>query len=97
MAGLAALSARSGAEVTVCFDGAALDAKVVMATPRGVRVLFSRPDETADELIRRLAANEPLGRPVVVVSSDREVAEGVSSSGARPVPSAALLRRLGRV
>ena len=63
---------------------------------RGVRVLFSEPDEIADELIRRLVRAEPPGRVVVVVSSDREVAEGVRRSGARPVPSAALVRLLAR-
>ncbi|MGN6333612.1 MAG: NYN domain-containing protein [Motilibacteraceae bacterium] len=96
VAGLAVLAGRTGAEVTCCFDGAELAQPVIMATPRGVRVLFSRPGEIADELIRRLVANEPSGRPVVVVSSDKEVAEGVSRSGARPVASATLLRRLER-
>jgi predicted RNA-binding protein with PIN domain len=96
VAGLAVLAAQSGAEVTCCFDGAALDADVPAASGRGVRVLFSEPGVTADELIRRIAAAEPRGRPVVVVSSDREVADGVRRSGARPVPAAALVRRLGR-
>ncbi|MEP6762609.1 MAG: NYN domain-containing protein, partial [Sporichthyaceae bacterium] len=63
---------------------------------RGVRVLFSKPGEIADELIRRLVREEPPGRPVVVVSSDREVADGVRRSGARPVSSDALVRRLDR-
>nr|WP_231126597.1 NYN domain-containing protein [Motilibacter aurantiacus] len=93
---LASLAARTGAEVTCCFDGAAVDVPVVIAKPRNVRVLFSLPGEIADELIRRLVANEPEGRPVVVVSSDKEVAEGVRRSGARPVASAALLKRLER-
>lgn len=96
VAGLATLAARTGAEVTCCFDGAAVETPVAMAVPRGVRVLFSLPGETADELIRRLAAHEPPGRPVVVVSSDREVADGVRRSGARPVPAAMLLKRLAR-
>ncbi|RKS74051.1 putative RNA-binding protein with PIN domain [Motilibacter peucedani] len=94
--GLGGLVARTGAEVTCCFDGAAVDAPVVVAKPRGVRVLFSLPGETADELIRRLVANEPAGRPVVVVSSDKEVAAGVVRSGARPVAAMALVRRLER-
>jgi predicted RNA-binding protein with PIN domain len=94
--GLGSLAARSGAEVTVCFDGAALDSRVAVTSPRGVRVLFSRPGETADELIRRLVRNEPAGRPVVVVSSDREVADGVRRCGARPVSSAGFLRLLSR-
>jgi predicted RNA-binding protein with PIN domain len=94
--GLAALAARTGAEVTCVFDGAALDGPVRLTQPRGVRVLFSAPGEIADELIRRLVAAEPAGRPVVVVSSDREVAEGVRRSGARPVPSSMLLNRMAR-
>jgi hypothetical protein len=64
--------------------------------PAGVRVLFSKAGETADELIRRLVRAEPTGRPVCVVSSDREVADGVRRSGARPVSATALVRRLDR-
>ncbi|WP_370151041.1 NYN domain-containing protein [Streptacidiphilus sp. EB129] len=94
--GLSMLAAHSRAEVTCVFDGKDLDAPVPMAPPRGVRVLFSRSGETADELIRRLVRAEPEGRPVVVVSTDREVADGVRKAGARPVPSAMLLRRLVR-
>jgi predicted RNA-binding protein with PIN domain/type II secretory pathway component PulJ len=96
VAALAALAARTGAEVTCVFDGAALDGPVRLTQPRGVRVLFSAPGEIADELIRRLVAAEPAGRPVVVVSSDREVAEGVRRSGARPVPASMLLNRMAR-
>ena len=61
-----------------------------------MRVLFSKPDEIADELIRRLVRAEPAGRPVVVVSSDREVAEAVRRDGARSVTAMALVRRLDR-
>lgn len=96
LGGLSMLAAQSGAEVTCVFDGQDLDAPVIMAPPRGVRVRFSRTGETADELIRRLVRAEPDGRPVVVVSSDREVADGVRRAGARPVSSALLLRRLVR-
>lgn len=94
--GLAALAARSRAEVTCCFDGAALEGVPSVVQPRGVRVRFSEPGVTADELIRRLVRAEPVGRPVVVVSSDREVRDGVRRAGARAVPSSALLRRLER-
>ena len=61
-----------------------------------MRVRFSEPGQTADELIRRLVRAEPTGRVVVVVSSDREVADGVRAAGARPVPSAALVKLLTR-
>jgi predicted RNA-binding protein with PIN domain len=93
--GLGGLAAQTRAEVTVVFDGAERVVGLPPA-PRGVRVLFSRKGETADELIRRLVRAEPAGRPVVVVSSDREVADGVRRHGAYPLGADALLRRLSR-
>ncbi|WP_121702456.1 NYN domain-containing protein [Streptomyces sp. E5N298] len=91
---LSQLAAQTGAEMTCVFDGAELVAPVLLAPPRGVRVLFSKPGVTADELIRQLVRSEPPGRPVIVVSTDREVADGVARAGARPVASAVLLKRL---
>ena len=92
---LGGLAAQTGAEITVVFDGAE---RVVglPPPPRGVRVLFSRKGETADDLIRSLVRAEPPGRALVVVSSDREVADGVRRHGAYPVAADALLRRLAR-
>jgi predicted RNA-binding protein with PIN domain len=95
VAGLGGLAAQTRAEVTVVFDGAERVLGLPPA-PRGVRVLFSRKGETADELIRRLVRAEPAGRPVVVVSSDREIADGVRRHGAYPLISDTLLRRLAR-
>ncbi|MFF2192807.1 NYN domain-containing protein [Streptomyces sp. NPDC058157] len=97
LGGLSMLAAQTGAEMTCVFDGAELAAPVLLAPPRGVRVLFSKAGVTADELIRQLVRAEPPGRPVVVVSTDREVADGVAKAGARPVASALLLKRLARV
>jgi len=96
LAGLGGLAARTGAEVTVVFDGAEGVLSSALPAPRGVRLLFSRRGETADEVLRRLVRHEPSGRPVVVVSSDREVADGVVEAGATAVPSVALLRLLER-
>ncbi|MDQ2710376.1 MAG: NYN domain-containing protein, partial [Actinomycetota bacterium] len=93
---LGVLAARTGAEVTCVFDGAAVQAGPDRR-PRGVRVLFSDAGVAADDVIRSLVAAEPSGRPLVVASSDREVADGVRRYGAHPVPSAVLLERLGRV
>lgn len=93
--GLGGIAAQTGDEVTVVFDGAERVHGLPPA-PRGVRVLFSRKGETADELIRRLVGAEPSGRPVVVVSSDREVADGVRRHGAYPLGADSLLRRLAR-
>lgn len=93
---LGTLAARTGAETTLVFDGAGV-VSVPPTTPRGVRVLFSDPGVLADDVIRALVAAEPEGRPVVVVTSDRAVADSVRRRGAHPVPSAVLLARLGRV
>ncbi|MFH8615890.1 NYN domain-containing protein [Streptomyces sp. NPDC017979] len=97
LGGLSVLAAQTGAEITCVFDGAELAAPVLLAPPRGVRVLFSKPGVTADELIRQLVRAEPPGRPVVVASTDREVADGVAKAGARPVASVLLLKRLSRI
>lgn len=92
---LGGLVAQSGAEVTVVFDGAER-LPVAPAAPRGVRVLFSARGQTADEVIRRLVRAEPPGRPVIVVSSDKEVAAGVRRAGAYAVASSVLLDRFSR-
>jgi predicted RNA-binding protein with PIN domain len=93
--GLGGIAAQTGDEITVVFDGAERVHGLPPA-PRGVRVLFSRKGDTADELIRQLVRAEPAGRPLVVVSSDREVADGVRRHGAYPMGADSLLRRLAR-
>jgi predicted RNA-binding protein with PIN domain len=98
LAGIGALAGRApSSEITVVFDAQAVTARPVgVLAPRGVRVVFSQPDQLADEEIGRLVRAEPAGRPVAVVTSDREVADAARAAGARPVPSAALLARLER-
>ena len=93
--GLGGIAAQTGDEVTVVFDGAERVHGLPPA-PRGVRVLFSHKGDTADELIRQLVRGEPAGRPLVVISSDREVADGVRRHGAYPMGADSLLRRLSR-
>ncbi|QGK69420.1 RNA-binding protein [Allosaccharopolyspora coralli] len=92
---LATLAARTGAEVTLVFDGADV-VSVPGAGPRGVRVLFSEPGVQADDVIRGLVRAEPYGRQIVVATSDRAVVRSVREHGARPVSSALLLSRLTR-
>jgi YacP-like NYN domain-containing protein len=91
---MAALAGRTRSEVTIAFDGGDRP-PVQPPVPRGVRVLFSAGDEIADDLIRRLVAAEPPGRPLVVVTSDQQVVTDVQRAGAWTVPSAVLLARLG--
>ncbi|MTD17362.1 RNA-binding protein [Nakamurella sp. YIM 132087] len=87
-----ALAARTGAEVTVVFDGAAVT--VPQMPGRRVRVLFSPPGVLADDVVRDLAAAEPAGRVVVVISSDREVMDGARARGARTAGAPVLLALL---
>jgi predicted RNA-binding protein with PIN domain len=94
MTSLAALRSRSAMEITIVFDGSVRPPSQPRV-PRGVRVLFSAADELADDLIRRLVAAEPSGRPLVVVTTDAQVVSDVLRAGAWTVPSAVLLARLG--
>jgi predicted RNA-binding protein with PIN domain len=93
---LGGVAAQTGAEVTCVFDGAQVTTPPQLSVPRGVRVRFSPAGVSADEVIRQIAAAEPAGRPVVVVSSDREVADSVRRLGARPRPASELVRLVAR-
>ena len=97
LAGLAPLASRSTAEVTVVFDAGGTTERPLVTSPRGVRVLYSPPGVIADDVIRDLVAAEPQGRPLVVVSSDREVVRDVRRAGARTAAAPALTRLLTRV
>jgi predicted RNA-binding protein with PIN domain len=93
---LGALVAQRRIEVTVVFDGAELSGPVRLNSPRGVRVRFSPAGVIADDVIRQLVRAEPPGRPVVVVSSDREVAESIVAMGARALGATSLTVRIAR-
>lgn len=93
LASLEGLASRTKAEITCVFDGADVDTPPVTPSRR-VRLLFSAPGETADELIVRLVRVEPPGRPIAVVTSDKEIVQAVRAVGARAVPSLIFLRRL---
>lgn len=96
--------------VVVVFDGDGVAESVqpVRAWSRG-QVIFTRRDETADEVICRLAANvaNPTHAPgadvaeyammqTVVVSDDFEVRQGASSRGATPARVGELTNRMGQ-
>ncbi|QBI53796.1 NYN domain-containing protein [Streptomonospora litoralis] len=95
LSSLEGLASRTKAEITCVFDGADVGTPPVLSATRRVRLLFSAPEETADELIIRLVRAEPRGRPLAVVTSDQEIVAAVRREGARTVSSALLLRRLG--
>lgn len=93
---LAPLVARTGAETTVVFDAAAMSARPVVNVPRGVKVVFSPEGVIADDVIRDLVAAEPVGRVVVVVTSDQAIIKDVVADGARAATSEALVGLLTR-
>lgn len=73
--------ARGHHRITVVFDGqGGLPVPGVPGRTAGIDVRFSRPGETADRVITRLAQEGRGG--VVVVSSDREVARAAAAAGA---------------
>jgi hypothetical protein len=59
-------------------------------------VRFSPAGVIADEVIRQLVRAEPPGRPIVVVSTDREVAESTIKLGARSLSATSLISRIAR-
>jgi len=81
--------ARSGGEVVVVFDGD--DTMVAPTASRSVRVQFSPTGTTADEAIADLVGTVPAHQPIVVVSSDREVADDARRQAAVALSAAAFL------
>lgn len=78
----------------VVFDGR--DHVVAPGASRSVRVRFSATGETADEAIADLVGSLPPSQPVVVVSSDREVAADARRHGATVLESQAFLDAVDR-
>lgn len=82
--------------VVVVFDGSGggESAQPFPGLSRG-RVIFTRAEETADEVILRLAAQaREEGREVAVVSDDFEVRDGASGHGAATARVGDLQRRM---
>jgi len=88
------LRARTGAEAVVVFDG--VSGTVAPSASRSVRVRFSVDGASADDEVAALVAAVPVRRAVVVVSSDREVADHAVGLGAHAVRSATFLAAVGR-
>ena len=67
-------------DITVVFDGWQNGMPVESSeVKRGVRIIFSRLGEKADEVIKRLSVK---GQNIIVVSSDREVSSYAVNRGA---------------
>lgn len=90
--GLVELHHRTRCEILCVFDGDGTAAKPLRRD--GVRVVFSAAGEEADAVVVRSVREFPGDRPVVVVSSDRWVAENAEAAGARVVGSPSLVEAL---
>jgi len=89
------LARRFGAAVTVVFDGGTVE-PIPTRLPLGpVEVVFTDAGRTADDEIVARANATPPERPVVVVTSDKELRERVSALGASVTRSPALLGLAG--
>ena len=84
---LARLASRVSDDFTVVFDGARRGGG--SPSPGRVQVVFSRPPESADDVLRRLATT--LREGSIVVTSDRAVQDSVRRSGAVAVDAEAFV------
>jgi len=90
---LAAYKKIKGHRMTVVFDGTdAYDLFRQRDQVKGVAVIFSRQGETADTVIKRMAAREREG--ALVVSSDRDVTGYAASKGAAVMGSPDFMDKL---
>jgi len=94
---LTELATRTGADISVVFDGAEeVWPAAVPTIARRVKVSFSPADVEADDVVLARVADLESGRPVLVASSDRRVRDGASALGANVISSAQLLAALRR-
>ncbi len=91
---LAAYKRTRGHEVTVVFDGWQSGNLTENQQWRGgILVIYSRRDERADEVIKRMAKS--LGHGAVVITSDRDVAHFAQTVGATAISSEEFEGRMG--
>jgi predicted RNA-binding protein with PIN domain len=94
---LAELTARSGVDVQVVFDGAEqVEPNMSGQYRAAVRVTFSPPGVEADDVILGLVDTVPIHRPVVVATGDRRVQDEARKRGASVISSDQLLAVIGR-
>ncbi|MBK9118803.1 MAG: NYN domain-containing protein [Phycisphaerales bacterium] len=88
---------RRDERVHVVFDGP--QPKAALARQIGhpaIQVTFSGPGVSADAVLEKLLQNDSAARRVVVVSSDRAVAQAAKRRGARPMAADVFWRTLER-
>lgn len=82
-----------GYDITVVFDGAE-GREQKAATVRGIRIVYSKPPQNADRVIKDRTAVLKKTRPVTVVTSDRELAHYVRGRQVEVVGSGEFLKKI---
>ncbi len=84
---------RKGHRITIVFDGTnAISPDTQRQRFCGIDILFSRHGETADTVIKRMAARER--ERALVVSSDRDIVSFVTSVGSTTIGSRAFENKI---
>ena len=91
---LAGFAEAKGASVAVAFDGAPEQFFRDGASYKGVRVFYAERGSSADERIKQLVEASRERRTLVVVTSDRALADYVRSCGAQVIRSGEFRRRM---
>jgi predicted RNA-binding protein with PIN domain len=91
ISGVSDLTARTGADFRIVFDGDSDGARPTVSVASPVRIYFTAASEEADDAILRMITEVPDNQPIVVVSSDHRVQDGARRRGANVVASADLL------
>lgn len=82
-------------DITVVFDGYKSGAGVEHVAVRcGVKIIYSRLGERADDVIKRIVSNER--KEWIVVSNDRDIVNHAWASGSIPVPSERFFELISR-
>lgn len=95
---LAEYQRKANARLTVVFDGGEAGERYPRVQGAyGVRVIFSDPDTTADEEIKRMIAEESKARAAFVVTSDREIIRACRAAGRDVMESREFLRQVKEI
>jgi uncharacterized protein len=86
---------RKGHDITVVFDGwKSGEGKENKSVTGGITIIYTRIGENADSVIKRIVSS--VKREWLVVTSDRDIANFVWTSGSISVPAEAFLGYVGK-
>jgi predicted RNA-binding protein with PIN domain len=96
LARLSGFSLSKGVIVSVVFDGSG-EPDPSQSRSRTVRVRFSRPPEKADPLIKKMISERKRDEELILVSSDRDIADYARLCGVKVEASQAFAQMMERL